>query len=342
MRNSTATIADVARLAGVSTAVVSLTLNDRGRVAEVTRQRVKRAAEELGYVANFAARSLRGGRTNLLGVVVHDLTAQYFATIVHGANEAAIRGGRDLVLYTTSADQERERERVGALNSGLADGILIIAPRNSDDYLQTLERSRVPVVLVSPGGLATHLPSVGGDNYGGMRAATQHLIGWGHSRIGFIVGNPKDEPSRERLRAYREGLHEASLPFDASLVIPGNFTVARGFSATEELLNLDDPPSAILAANDLSAFGVIEAVKSRGLRVPDDVSVVGFDDIPMAGQSYPPLTTVRHPLHDMGEQAVKRLLALIEGGTVGTEQLELPSELIVRASTGPVSAVKRQ
>lgn len=334
MAHSTVTITDVARHAGVSTMTVSRALNNTGYVAEGTRQRVLAAVENLGYVVNASARSLKGGRTNVLGMVVGDLSLQFFTEIVRGASDAARDAGLNLLLYTTASRPEQERSSVAALTSGLSDGLIIVLPRNPEAYLKQLEASRVPVVLINHREVDTHLPSVGADNYEGARAAAEHLVALGHRRIGFITGTTHSDQSHERERGYREVLEGAGLEH---LVVPGDFTQPRGFAAAHELLALREPPTAVFAGNDLSAFGVIEAVKDRGLSVPGDVSVVGFDDIPMASQVHPALTTVRHPLHDLGEAAVRLLLRLLSGLELRAEeaQLELASELIVRASTAP-------
>jgi len=315
---------------------VSRALNNTGYVSKKTRAKVLAAARELGYVANLSARSLAGGRTNTLGLVLTNLRTPIFAEFAHGVDEAVQKLGMDLLLYTTSADPERERARVKSLSSGLCDGLLIVLPRASESFLASLEASRVPVVLLNHRGAETPLPSVGADNYHGARAATEHLLELGHRRIGFITGTAHSGQSAQRLRAYRDALAAAGVPFEAALVQPGNFSQASGLEAARALLALKDPPTAIFAANDEMAFGALDAVKDRGLRVPDDVSVLGFDDIPMASQVYPALTTVRHPFRDLAEAAVRLLHGLIEGKGGLKTRLELPSELVVRASTGPV------
>ena len=336
MTDSFATLNDVARLAGVSRMTVSNALNNSGRVSDGTRQRVLKAAEELGYVANFAARSLKGGRTNVLGMVVSDVSSPYFAEIVRGASAGSRRDDRELLISASPADNPaREQARVSLLSGGLSGGLLIVLPRSPSDYLRTLEKSRVPVVLINHRHDDTHLPTVSAENYHGARAATRHLAELGHRRVAFISGDPLSGQSLERLRGYRDALHEAGLPYAEDLVREGDFTQRRGFAATAELLDLPRPPTAIFTANDISAFGAIEAVKDRGLRVPDDVSVVGFDDIPTASQIHPALTTVRHPLYEIGEQAARLLVSLIEGRPVASRRLELQSALVVRDSTGP-------
>ena len=342
MKNrTTATLTDVARLAGVSSNTVSRVVHARGPISEDTRRKVSKAITDLGYVANSAARSLRGGKTNVLGLVIQDLSNQYFAGIVHGASEAIRSSGYDLMLYTSSNDPIKERERVVALSSGLSDGLLIVAPHGSLSSLDLAERSRVPVILINYWDPTTQLARVNADNYWGARQATEYLLGQGHRRIGFITGRPdhSSAPERpdglERFRAFQDALERGGVALDRRLVVPGGLHQPQGRAAGHELLEVPDPPTAIFAANDFCAFGVIEAVRERGLRVPEDVSVVGFDDVPMASQVHPPLTTVRHPLHDLGQTAVQRLIRLIGGNTLEHLEVVLPSSLVVRGSTAP-------
>jgi LacI family transcriptional regulator len=332
----TPTLADVANHAGVSTMTASRALNGRSGVAQSTRDRVLAASKALGYVANISARGLVGGRMNILGMVVPDLATQYTGEVVAGAGNAANELGFDLLLYTTSSDLGRERERAVLLTNGLADGILAVLPQDPENVLGALSKSGMPVVIVDHRGAVTNLPAIATDNYAGARLAVEHLVALGHRRIGFLEGMGGVDCSRERLRGYREGLINAGIKFDPKLVRPGEFRQPAGFQATTVLLEQSSPPTAIFAANDLSAFGAIEAIKERGLRVPDDVSVVGFDDIPMASQVFPALTTIRQPLHEMGATAVKLLASMVSGLNPITQRIKLPTELIVRASTGPV------
>lgn len=337
--SKTAKVTDVARLAGVSAMTVSKALNGRDRISEETRARVLAAASELGYVANAAARSLRGGRTDILGLLVQDLSNQYFAEIVRGASEAIRERGLDLVLYTSSNDPERERQRVATLSGGVSDGLIIVAPHGSPGLLDQLQHSRVPVVLINAWN-AGDFPTVNPENMLGARAATEHLLALGHRRVGFVTGRPDSPLSPERpdgvmrLTGYRQGLAAAGLPFDETLLHPGGLHLPQGREAGHALLDLPDPPTAIFAANDLCAFGVIEAARERGLRVPEDLSVVGFDDVPLAAQVQPALTTVHHPLSDLGHRAATLLLDLLSG-RARERHIELPSRLIVRHSTAP-------
>ncbi|GGS39893.1 LacI family DNA-binding transcriptional regulator [Deinococcus knuensis] len=332
MHPAPVTIADVARLAGVSKVTVSKTLNNTGRISEETRQRVLKAAQDLGYVANPAARRLRGARTNLIGMVIPELISPYFAEVARAAAEVASEAGLDLGVFTTSRNPQRERERVATLTSGVADGVLIVVPTDAAQHIATLEKSRVPIVLLSHFGVSTDLPNIRADSYHGARAATEHLIGLGHRRVAFISGAVESSQAYERLRSYRDTMAAHGLT-DPALIRTGNFTQRRGFEAAGELLDLPDPPTAIFAASDATAFGVMDAVKDRGLRVPHDISVVGFDDVAAASQCHPALTTVRHPVHEMSEAALNLLADALQGRNVRGTQLDFPSELVVRDST---------
>lgn len=331
---TTITLHDVAQAAQVSVMTASRALNDSGRIARDTQRRVQEAAARLGYVPNASARRLKGGRTGVLGLIVHDL-APMFAEMANGASEAASESGLDVLLYTTRSNPGRERERVAMVRGGLADGLIIALPRSDDAYLRSLESSAVPVVLINHYAEGKRLSAVRGDNYFGARAAAEHLVGLGHRRIAFLSGDPLSGQSTERQRAYSDVMREAGLP---ERVVHANFLQRRAFEVTRELLEGPNPPTAVFAANDYSAYGAIDAVKDAGLRVPDDVSVVGFDDVPASAQMHPALTTVRHPFHDLGVEAAKLLLDLLAGRAEPGTVRELPSTLIVRASTAPPGA----
>jgi LacI family transcriptional regulator len=324
-----ATLRDVARLAKVSTVTVSNVMNHRHNVSSETRVRVMNAVRRTGYTVNMAARGLAGGRTNTLGILVPDLTTQYMGEIVRGAMEEARRAGMEL-LISTAFNDTRERNQLNLLR-GITDGLILVLPHTDDKEIQTIESAGVPIVLIDHRGSDIKLPAVDIDNYTGGRTATEYLLGLNHKRIGFVAGYY--QASSERLRGYKEALLNAGVSFNSRFVLEGNFSQPGGFSATRQLLSLPKPPTAIFAANDLSAFGVIEAVKEHGLRVPDDISVIGFDDIPMASQVYPPLTTMRQPLADMGAAAARLMMAKLRGVEPPSNRITLPTELVVRATT---------
>jgi LacI family transcriptional regulator len=323
-----ATLKDVARLAKVSTVTVSNVLNGRPNVSQGTKTRVLNAVKRTNYSVNIAAKGLASGHTNTLGVLIPDIATQYMGEIVWGISQEARQNNIEMLL-STALDVKRERNQLYFLEN-ITDGIILVLPHNDDDNLQPAIHSK-PVVLVDHRGSTIKLPAINIDNYAGGRMATEHLIRLGHKRIGFISGF--FEASTARLRGYKEALVNASIAFDQDLVVAGDFYQPSGFSGTTQLLNLANPPTAIFAANDLMAFGALEAVKEHGLRVSNDISVIGFDDIPMASQVYPPLTTIRQPLAEMGRAAVRMMLAKLRGVEPPSQRITLATELVERAST---------
>lgn len=326
-----ATLKDVARLAGVSAVTVSNVLNNRPNVSKTTRKRVQEAIKEVGYTANLAARGLASGRTNTIGMLLPDVSTQWVGEIVRGASEEARSYGMEMIISTAS-DLARERNQVAFLQS-ITDGLLLIVPRSGDDALMATEEAGVPVVVIDHRGNKIMLPSVDVDNYSGARHAVEYLLSLGHTRIGFVVGDKGYGAATARLKGYREALLNAGIFFDKDLVVYGDFMQTSGFAAGRKLVSLTEPPTAILASNDLMAFGVMEAVREHGHRVPDDVSVMGFDDIPMASQVYPPLTTMRQPLYEMGAAAARMLIGMLRGVEPPSSRITLLTELVERATT---------
>jgi LacI family transcriptional regulator len=322
------TLKDVARLAKVSSVTVSNVLNGRPNVSERTKTRVLSAVKRTNYSVNLAAKGLAGGHTNTLGVLIPDLATQYMGEIVWGISQEARQNNLEM-LISTALDTTRERNQLHFLEN-ITDGIILVLPHNVDDDLLPSLNGK-PVVMVDHRGSTIKLPAVNIDNYAGGRMATEYLLRLGHERVGFISG--LFEASAARLRGYKEALVNAGLSFDKTLVVAGNFYQPSGFSGTTQLLNLAKPPTAIFAANDLMAFGALEAVKERGLRVPHDVSVIGFDDIPMASQVFPALTTIRQPLAEMGRAAVRMMLAKLRGVEPPSNRITLATELVERTST---------
>ena len=325
------TIFDVAREANVSYSTVSRVINNKGVSAD-KRERVLRAMAELGYVANLQARSLAGGKSNIIGLLVHSLTVEYFGEIARGVDEALAAIQYDLMLYTTHRRKGRESAYVTKLTRNIVDGLLLVLPRNAEAYLETLRQRRFPHVLVDHQGVSFDVPSVGATNWQGGYDGTRYLIELGHRRIGFITGDMALGCARDRLAGYQQALSDAGLPADPTLMREGNFFQPQGFICANELLDLAHPPTAIFASNDVSAFGAMEAVRNRGLRIPEDVSVLGFDDTPQAAQVHPALTTVRQPLAEMGKTAVELLFTYINEPDAPVKRIELPTELIIRQS----------
>jgi LacI family transcriptional regulator len=327
------TIFDVAKVAGVSYSTVSRVINNKEHVSPEKRERVLRAMAELGYVANVQARTLAGGRSHIVGLLVHGLDTSYIGEIMKGIDNELNSVNYDLMLYTTHRRKTKESAYVIKLTRNLVDGLLLVLPRNAEAYLETLRQRHFPHVLVDHQGLPTvDAPAVGATNWQGAYEATSYLIELGHRRIGFITGMMDTGCAQERLAGYRAALEKHGLVIDPELIREGDFLQPRGYICARELLMLAEPPTAIFASNDISAFGVMEAVRDHGLQIPRDISIVGFDDIPQAASVHPPLTTVHQPLEQMGSIAARMLLDYIIEPDRPVERVELPTKLIVRQS----------
>jgi LacI family transcriptional regulator len=326
------TITDVARMAGVSVATVSKVMNGRYGVAPATFERVMGIVNELGYETSLIAASLRRSKTNVIGVLVTEFEP-YSAELLKGISAAAHGTGYELLAYAGWAEDSPrdgwERRSLSRLAGTLIDGAILVTPT------VLMPETSVPVVAIDPhtgrGGPST----VDSDNIGGARAATDHLLQLGHTRIAHLRGRADLESSHLREQGYRASLEAAGVPVDPELVLDGEYRRKEGRERTLELLDRSAPPTAIFAANDLSALGAIAAAQELGLRVPQDVSVIGFDDIPEAGRSAPSLSTFAQPLHAMGAEAFRMLIDLLTGGEGGRRHEHLLGSLVVRDSTAP-------
>jgi LacI family transcriptional regulator len=335
------TIKDVAAAAGVSYATVSRVLNGYDHVSPEKRARVLEAAEQLGYVANLQARSLAGGRTGVIGVLLPGLDNQYMALVAQGIDEAVSTAGYELMLHTAHRNRTDASMVLAALTRGLTDGLLLLVHLPPLEYLEKLHAQHFPYVVVDHAGFDAFSSTVTAMNWQGGYDATRHLIELGHRRIAHVAGTPDISSAAERLAAYKQALADCGLPFDPALVQTGEFERLGGFQAAARLLALDEPPTAIFAANDLSALGVYDAARERGLRIPDDLSVIGFDDILSAAFVHPRLTTIRQPLVEIGQAAARLLLQRIEDPQRPRDTLVLPTELVIRDSCAPVRAAHR-
>ncbi len=331
------TISQVAEEAGVSAMTVSNVLNGRPGASDETRRRVLEVAERLGYLPNVAARNLKGSRSGLIGVMALDLTSQYGLEIIRGIADELAGAERELLINATYQDAWREQERVEFLARGLVDGVLMVAPVLEDQTVELLRRKNLPCVVIDPRRLDVGLPRVTVDNYHGMRTGTQHLLDLGHRRIAYIRGEADLESTSIRFQGFRDALRLAGVDLEEELVASCDFTYAGGFRTAARLIS-EHRPTALVAGADLIALGAIDAARAVGLDVPSEFSVVGFDDLPQAAQNFPGLTTVRQPLHDMGLMAARALLSLIDGQPLLMDHMQLPTNLVQRASTAvPVS-----
>ncbi|HKB93573.1 MAG TPA: LacI family DNA-binding transcriptional regulator [Gaiellaceae bacterium] len=333
---SRVTIRQVAEQAGVSIATVSRVLNERDDVAPETRELVARIIRERGYVANRSARGLSAGRTGLVGLLVPLVYPQYFSSILAGAAEALHENDLRAVLSPTGHEHDREQVSIDRLMHGLTDGALIVLPEESSEELVRLLDSGYRFVVIDPRlRLDGRIASVSAAHTTGAGQAMQHLFGLGHRRIAAITGPRGWVATEERRRGYQAALAAAGILPDPTLEIESNFEIGGGLEAAGALLDLPDPPTAIFAFNDNLAIGAIQAAQTCGVRVPDDLSVVGFDDIESATIVTPELTTIRQPLAEMGRTAVSLLMRLLESQRIETLHIELGTRLVVRGSTAP-------
>lgn len=327
------TITEIAREAGVSVPTVSRVVNGRADVSPATRARVEDLLHRHGYRRRPAA---SGTRAVLFDLVFNDLDSPWAVEIIRGVEEVAHEAGVGTVVSAIHDRAGSARQWMTNLRARPSDGVILVTSVLEPGIQDELRRLGVPLVVIDPAGSpATEAPTVGATNWTGGMAATEHLLRLGHRRIGFIEGPPRLLCSRARLDGYRAALDVAGVAADNALTVPGDFYHESGFVGTERLLALGEPPTAIFAASDQMALGAIEALRRRGLRVPEDMSVVGFDDLPEVRWSAPPLTTVRQPLSDMGKLAARMLLDLARGVEPASPRVELATELVVRASTAP-------
>jgi LacI family transcriptional regulator len=330
---SKVTIVEVAEKAGVSLGTVSRVMNNDSHVSPETRERVSTVMREMGYVANRQARGLKGSRTNVIGVLAPDLGTGYIGEILHGIDTELGHHQLDLMLFTTHRTAVKEANYVANMVQGMVDGLLLVLPRNPADFTGTLTTRNFPFVLIDHQGTGNPCPAVGATNWQGAYHATEYLIKLGHTRIGFITGSMDLGAAIDRLDGYRSALRVHHISEDSQLIYQGSFFQPDGYAGGSALLALSDPPTAIFASNDVMAMGAMDAIRSRGLRVPQDVSILGFDDIPQAAMVRPALTTVRQPLEQMGRLATQMLIDQLKNPEKQIGRIELPTQLIVRDST---------
>jgi LacI family transcriptional regulator len=326
------TIAAIAAEAGVSVPTVSRVLNGRIDVAAETRTRVEHLLEKHGYQRRGLG---LGSRANLIDLVFNDLDSPWAVEIIRGVEEVAHDAGVGMVVSANHNQVTSERRWWQNVQARASDGIIVVTS-HLQPKLEAEVHRYLPTVVVDPSGHPSiDVPTIGATNWAGGLSATEHLIELGHRRIGLIAGSPRLQCSRARLDGYRAALEAAGLEFDHDLVYTGDFRHESGFIGAKQFLQLPQPPTAVFASNDSMAFGVYEAARQHGLRVPSDLSIIGFDDLPEARWSSPPLTTVRQPLAEMGALAARTVLRLVHGESIESLRLEMSTKLVVRESTAP-------
>ncbi len=331
------TIFDVAKRAGVSIGTVSRVINNRDRVSPETRERVLQAIRELDYQANPFARNLANQQTDTLGLVIPQVNDPFFFQIVRGVEDAAAAVGYNL-LIASQPRHTSEHRYLQLFRRRNVDGMVLVAIDVYEHEVQQVVKRGVPIVLVQLE-IGRNIPTFLADNYGGARALVEHLMEHGYRRVAYITGTDFTPDNRERLRALRDVLAENHLSLPDEYVVKGDYLVGSGARAMRQLLSLPELPEAVFAANDQMAIEAIMVAQEQGLRVPEDIAVVGFDDIPMASSIAPALTTVHQPIYELGWHAAQTALEMIKSAkeerplTVPRLSL-LPTSLIVRRSCG--------
>ena len=326
----TVTLEHVAREAGVSPSTVSRILNGTASVSSAKQAAVDEAIRRLRFRPNPVARGLAGGRTLSVGVLTQTISSPFYGEALHGIEDRLEQAGYIPLFVSGHWREADERKAMEALLSRRVDGLIVLAGRMPNADLESVSRT-VPLVVVGRDVAGPGLFSLNFDNRAGGLVATRHLIECGHTRIAFIAGDMAHQDALERQAGYREALEAAGLNFDPALVMPGDFTEAGGLMAVNRLLESRLPFTAIFAANDQTAIGAALGLYRKNVRVPDDVSLVGFDDLAPARYSIPPLTTVRQSVYEMGSQAANAMLDMLHGRTPAVELP--PPELVPREST---------
>lgn len=328
-----AKMSDVAKKANVSIATVSRVFSSPETVAEETKKKVLKVVEELNYTPNVLARQLRKMETKTIVVVVPDITNIFFSRVLRGIETIARENGYRVLLGDTENDITLENEYLKTLYEKHADGLILLTARTDRITIEKLSEN-YPVVLACEYLEGSNLPTVSIDNISAARKATEHLIKLGHRRIAHITGPMNVILSRDRLKGYKQAMESYELEVDPILIQEGDFYYKTGYNLMLKLLFIENPPTAVFAANDEMAIGAIKAIQSQGLKVPEDIAIVGFDNIKMSAIFSPSLTTIGQPTYKIGEKAMNLLLDLIRGKKLSKNQFVLDDKLIIRESCG--------
>jgi LacI family transcriptional regulator len=331
------TIEDVAHRAGVSMKTVSRVINKEPFVADATRARVMAAVRELGYAPNVSAKRLASGRSYVLGLVFHNAAWTYINILQRGLLEECRKEGYGMLMNPSDIERPADQEEILRLVSQqIVDGFILTPPcDNNSSLLEKLQARGVPFVRVAPRDRDSSLPYVGPDDWQGGYDVTEHLLRLGHEHIGFVMGNPEHQASHDRLSGFKAALEAHDVPFRPHLVAQGDFNFESGLLCGRALLEADPRPTGIFACNDDMAAGVLAAAHQLSILVPEDLSVAGFDDVPLAQQVWPSLTTVHQPMYEMAQLAGQLLLRLLKDDWLDATHHVLPTSLVVRGSTGP-------
>jgi len=328
------TIRDVAKLAGVAPITVSRVINNNGYISEPTRKRVTAAIKKLGYVPNSLARSLRSRRTGMLALIVTDITNPFFTLIARGVEDTANDAGFSVIFCNTDESEVKEQEYVNLLLQKQVDGILLVPARSTASSLRLIQAQGTPLVVIDRRIPGVHVDTVRCDSEDGAYRLVQLLVKLGHRRIAVLSGPQGVSTADDRVAGYKRALAEAGPTPPAPLVYCGSYTYASGSELAKQMLAAEPRPTAVFAANNFIAMGALKALQEAGVRVPEDIALVSFDDLPPAMVTSPFLTVVAQPAYEMGRVATNRLLAQLAGSKSRKETV-LPTEMIVRQSSGP-------
>lgn len=328
------TINSVAQTAGVSVSTVSRVLNGKDDVAPETVARVQKVVHDLGYASSLAARGMRSIRTNVIGMVMSEVDSPYSFEIMRGVNQVIAETPYHLLIYTSGSaskfrSENQESQYVMLLSGGIADGVIVVTPSTGNF------NPHLPLVLVDPYKEEPETHTISATNYEGTRDAIRYLVGLGHRRIAHITGAMSLLSAIQRLKGYRDGLADAGIAVDENLIAEGDYTVHTAQACARRLLSLPEPPTAIFTANDMSAIGVYQAAQQLAIRIPQDVSVIGFDNLPEATYLDPPLTTVEQSIYNMGVLATQLIVDMLQGHNHETKQHIFPTRLVIRKSCCP-------
>lgn len=333
------TISDVAKLAGVSAMTVSRVINNSGYISQEARERVERAIAELGYVPNALARYLRFKQTKTIALILTDITNPFFTTLARGVEDVARGQGFSVVLCNTDESEAEEIEYLNLLLQKQIDGVLLVPASGSSASLGLLQARAVPVVVLDRRVVGGSVDNVRGDSEQGAYLLVQHLLELGHTRIAVLSGPINVSTAADRVAGYSRAMRAAGFDADHDLIYFGEFSLDSGYRLGQQILMLDPRPTAIFAANNLIAFGASRAIRAAGLRIPDDLSLVTIDDLPVSMLIDPFLTAAAQPAYEIGRRATELLLdRLANEGPAAPQELVLPIELIIRRSSGPPPA----
>jgi LacI family transcriptional regulator len=332
------TLDEIAKLAGVSRATVSRVVNDYPHIKPEVRERVQAIITKTGFQPNLIARSLASDRSGIIGLVIPNtprmvFTDPFFPTLIQGITQAINKRRLTLSLFLFHSKDEETRTIRSILNTGLLDGLIITADRKEDSFVPRFIEQGVPFVLIGRPETNMTITYVDTDNVAGGYLATEHLIKLGRKRIALIGAN-ENTAGDDRVLGYRNALHDYGYTLDTELIAYGDFSPQSGYEAMKSILANQQSPDAVFVASDTMALGALRAIREAGLRVPEDMSVIGFDDLPPAVQSDPPLSTVRHPIEQLGVTAVELLSKMLNEEDVPSTHTILPATLVIRASCG--------